>query len=193
VGAKLTEIDAGHRHMVLKCHGLDTAGRALCTLGSARIVYTHRTLYDAIASWMQMFNTSFEDACGAMHKSLHLYRFLRECGNCLFVPYDSVTADNAIAIRRIAEYLGLDVPETRILAIADLTSLDRMKSVANAIRDDSPDVVHDGTLVYDGQTLLHRNHVRNGSTGYGRAMLSQGQCEAIGRLLEELGVPELGS
>jgi hypothetical protein len=179
--------------MVLKCHGLDSAGKALCTLGSARIVYTHRGLHDAIASWMQMFNTSFDDACGAMHKSLHLYRFLRECGNCLFVPYDLVTADNAGAIRRIAEYLGLDLPEARILAIAALTSLDRMKSVARSIRDDSPGVVHEGTLVYDSQTLLHRNHVRNGGTGYGRAMLSQRECAAIGRLLEELGVPELGA
>jgi hypothetical protein len=142
---------------------------------------------------MQMFQAPFDAACAAMRKSVSLYRFLRQSDNCLFVPYDMVTGDSAGAVQLIADYLELDVPETRILEIAALTSIGRMRCLADAILEDSPGVVRDGTLVYDHRTLLHRNHVRNGGSGYGRDLLSREEWDAVTMLSEEMDVAELGA
>ncbi len=184
-------LSLGYDHLVLKSHALDDLGRKLVALGAAKAVYTYRDPLDAIASYMAMFGRPFEEALAAIQKSLALFQFLRDCGNCRMVSYGSIVERPFDAVQRVKSYLGLDLPVDVVQRVSSGTSMSAMKRIADEVGRDSSSVVQVDQLVYDRRTLLHKQHIRHGGTGYGRSVLSAEQLRLAGKVLgDDLADPE---
>lgn len=170
--ASMQDLDKEYDHMVLKSHRLDRLGRNLVMLGAAKAVYTHRDPEDAIASYMVMFERSFDEALTAILDSVALFNFHSRCGNCALISYESIVRESFGAVARVQTYLGLENSPDVVRTIAAETSMAAMKDLAARVGEDSNSLVCLGNLTYDRHTLLHRNHIRNGGIGYGRTLLS---------------------
>jgi hypothetical protein len=168
-------LESEYDHLILKCHRLDGLGRKLMMLGAARAVYTHRDPEDAIASYMVMFERSFDEALAAILESVALYRFHRQCGDCALISYETILRYPSDAIARVQGYLGLEIPPDVVRTIAAQTSMEAMRLLADRVGEDSNSVVCRENLKYDRHTLLHRNHIRHGGIGNGRTLLSSEQ------------------
>jgi hypothetical protein len=168
----LPVMGAGFEHAVIKTHLLDDAARALRRLGAAVSVYTHRDPCDAVVSCMMMFGQSFDAALQTLAAALDVWRFEAALRGCQEVPYAAIAVQPYKSVEAIARLLQTPCSPELIADVEQRTRPDEMRRLAAAV---------DGVL-YDPRTLLHRNHLRDGGTGYGRERLSQDQIAAIGEL-----------
>jgi hypothetical protein len=180
------------RHLVLKCHSLDPIGRALAQSGAAKVIYTWRNISDAIASFMRMFNVDFEHAFAVTHDSLQLYDFHRSVGNVVVLHYDEITKESLETVRRIDAYLGLDSSLDVIRSVGEQTSLSQMRAKVSILDSTANQerLIKLERTTYDPETLLNVNHIRDGSSGYGRMLLSVAQLARIAKLSREFSVQE---
>src|SRR5579883_91403 len=188
-GQRIQALRSQCDHLIVKSHTIDDSAREMCGSGDVKAIYTHRDAYDAIASLMQMFQFSFEDALAAVHNSLRILEFHRGHGRALIVPYDSLMARPREMVSAVCGYLAIDVSPAQMDGVHAGTSFAAVKEASEKIGDDeSAFVVRRGGDEYDTRTHLHRNHVRDGSSGYGRRLLSPEQCRSVGAMLDELQV-----
>lgn len=174
----LAMMPAGARHAVVKCHQLDDRARALTADGRARLIYTWRDPADAVVSCMRMFSYDFKTALGAVAPSLELHQLHLREGQALVLRYHELVGEPAATAERIARHIGLN-PDPRIIsAVVDDWSLERTRERADALPVDGLVPVAPG-IEHDPKTLLHRDHIRNGSSGYGARELSAEQLEQI--------------
>jgi Sulfotransferase domain len=185
-------------HAVLKCHSLDAAGLGLAQLQAAKVVYTWRDLADATASFMTMFDVDFEHTIALMSNSLDLYRRHRRNG-ALILSYEAITQKPTESVAAVASYLNVAVRQEQVAEIAEANSFGRMRERVKEIsmldygdlvrhdRTSYTDAAHDRSYVYDPDTLLHIDHIRDGSTGYGASHLTQAQLRRLEKLLREKG------
>jgi hypothetical protein len=183
-------IDWDTAHAVLKCHSLDPIGHTLVHVGAAKVIYTWRDIADAMVSYMRMFGNDFEHALGVMGTSLQLYRFHLESGNAVILGYDDIMTYPADAIDLIARYLGVEGRPELIAQVNEETSLERVRKQVDQLNSDEARrrlIRHENTM-YDPRTLLIVNHIRDGGSGYGRALLSQEQLGRIDDLMRKWGL-----
>jgi hypothetical protein len=176
-------------HAVLKCHELDAAGLGLAQLQTAKVIYTWRDLADATASFMTMFNVDFEHTISVMSSSLDLYRRHRSNG-ALILSYEAITRQPTESVAAVASYLNVAARQQLITEIAEANSFDRMREKVKEIStlDYAERLVrHKIGYVYDPETLLLLDHIRDGSTGYGAGRLNQDQLRRLEELLREKG------
>jgi hypothetical protein len=178
-------------HAVLKCHSLDPAGLGLAQLQAAKVVYTWRDLADATASFMTMFDVDFEHTIALMSNSLDLYRRHRRNG-ALILSYEAITQQPTESVAAVASYLNVAVRQEQVAEIAEANSFGRMRERVKEISmvDYGERLVRHDRTSYDPDTLLHIDHIRDGSTGYGASRLTQAQLRRLDKLLREKG--ELG-
>ncbi|MGC2639678.1 MAG: sulfotransferase domain-containing protein [Acidobacteriaceae bacterium] len=171
-------------YLALKCHMLDGAARALIDTRRAKVIYTCRELADAAASFMRMFAYDFDHTCLALQGALELYRLHRDSGTALILGYSGITSQPLRDIARIAEYLEIAAPEEVLGAIAEATSLERARARVEALKAgaDADQLVRFDRFVHDRETLLNLDHIRDGSTGYGRDLLTADQLARIDAL-----------
>lgn len=188
----LSAVPEKARDIVLKCHSLDSLGRALAQAGAARVIYTWRDISDAIVSFMRMFRVDFEHAFAVTRDSLQLYEFHRRTGNVVALHYDEIAAEPQAAVRRIDAYLGINSPAEMIRAVAEQTSFARMRERTQelAAPEKHQRLVKLERTTYDPETLLNLDHIQNGGSGYGRAVLTPSQLAQAGQLAREFGVRE---
>jgi hypothetical protein len=173
-------------HAVVKSHQLDHAARELCRAGAAKVIYTWRSPVDAVASYMKMFDQPFDEGLKAIRDSLRLHEFHRAIGGCCTIAYEIITEKPRTAIAEIAAHLGLDAPDRVIEEVDHCTSFKRMKEAADRLDKRSPaSLAESGGLLYDHETLLHRFHIRDGRTGYGREILTPAELNRVGEVLAE--------
>ncbi len=165
-------------HAVVKCHQLDDRGRALAQTGEAKVIYTWRDPADAVASGMRMFSHDFGTALWCVVASLELYRLHRRSGVALMLDYDGIVADSLAMVQRIAAFLDLDEGSDAVRMVMEETALARMREKADSLPDEAQLIALCG-FPHDPETLLHPNHIRDGSSGYGRELLSAAQLERI--------------
>jgi hypothetical protein len=169
---------------ILKCHRLDENTRALFRAGNARAIYTHRDIYDAMASYLVMFRISFELSIGAMRDSLDAYDFHHETGNFLSVDYESIVERPREVIHAIAGFIGIDLPASEIALIEQAHSLEAVKELCAKLKKvDEHCLIRDPLSCYHPETQWHVRHVRNGGIGYGRRYLSPQQIDRIDDLI----------
>ncbi|MCV7330762.1 hypothetical protein [Mycobacterium cookii] len=195
----LCGLPAACAHAVVKCHSLDAAGLSLAQLHAAKVVYTWRDLADATASFMTMFDVDFEHTIALMSSSLDLYGRHRRNG-ALILSYAAITQQPAESVAAVACYLNVAVGQDQIAEIVDANSFDRVRERLKAIgmldyeerlvrldRTSYTDTAHDRSYLYDPDTLLHLDHIRDGSTGYGTTRLTRSQLRRLRNLLREKG------
>lgn len=188
----LRGIDPNTMHAVLKCHSLDAVGYTLVRIGAAKVVYTWRDIADATVSYMRMFGNDFEHALDVMGTSLQLYRFHLESGNAVILGYNDIMSCPEKAIELIARYLGIEGRPDLIAAANEETSLERVREKVGQLDSDEVRrrlIRHENTI-YDPETLLNVNHIRDGGSGYGRALLSPEQLGRLDDLMRKWGLFE---
>ncbi|HTQ18074.1 sulfotransferase domain-containing protein [Mycobacterium sp.] len=187
-------------HAVVKCHSLDAAGLHLAQVQAAKVIYTWRDLADATASFMAMFDVDFEDIISVMSSSLDLFLHHRSNG-ALILSYEAITQQPTDSVAAVASYLNIAARQDLVAEIAEANSFGRMREKVKEIstRDYAEHLVrHDRTsyidaarsdncYLYDPETLLHLDHIRDGSTGYGAGRLNQTQLRRLEELLHEKG------
>ena len=174
IAEAMDPLRGSYDHVVLKCHFLDERGRELCRAGVARTVYTHRDPFDAIYSAMAMFHHTFEDALDSIRRSLELLEFHRASGNAHILEYHAIVRTPKKAIAMVAAYLALNASEEAVGRIAAQTSTEAMKAIAAQVGRERRGVRTPRSM-YDPETHVHRNHIRDGRTGHGRKLLSPEQ------------------
>jgi vancomycin permeability regulator SanA len=104
------------------------------------------------------------------------------------VGYDELMNQPQEAIRRIAAHLGLEPDADIVEEIAQEQSLDRVRErVARLDAVQDADLIQHENTAYDPATILHRNHIRDGSSGYGARVLSAEQLTRLEALRQEYG------
>jgi hypothetical protein len=170
---------------IIKCHRLDEYAHNTFRSGNARAIYTHRDFYDAIASYLVMFRVSFGLALQTMWDSLDVYDFHCETGNFLCIAYESILERPGETIRRMAEHLELNLPDSAISQIEQTHSFRAIKELsANLKQAEGVQLVRNYISCYDQETQWHVRHVRNGGIGYGRKYLLPQQIQVIEKLIQ---------
>jgi len=176
-------------HVVLKCHTLDQRGREPCRSGVARAIYTHRDPFDAIHSAMVMFRHSFEDALESIRRSMELFEFHRSTGEAHIVSYEAIVCTPENAIADVAAYLDLkddlsdpNATAQTVLRVTAETSIGAMKEIAGQVGRERQGI-RTPRSIYDPETQVHRNHIRDGRTGHARDYLSAQQMQRANEVL----------
>jgi hypothetical protein len=187
-------------HAVLKCHSLDAAGLRLAQLQAAKVVYTWRDLADATASFMTMFDVDFEDTISVMSSSLDLFLRHRRNG-ALILSYEAITQQPTESVAAVASYLNVAARQELVAEIAEANSFGRMREKVKVlstldyaerlVRHERTSYIDaarsDRSYLYDPETLLNLDHIRDGTTGYGAGRLNQSQLRRLEELLHEKG------
>jgi hypothetical protein len=185
----LKSIPSTATHAVVKCHELDAYGCALTRSGVVKVIYTWRDPADAVVSCMRMFDYSFARSLATVDSSLELYRLHRQLSSTLIINYKQIVFAAVESVQRIATFLELDYDAHTIKAVAEQTSLERLREKAESLTDAS--LVHPSGSDYDPETLLHPGHIRDGGIGYGRRSLSAEQAEKIDALLRKHSLAQM--
>jgi hypothetical protein len=181
-------------HLVIKSHRLDPRVREICVQGLIRTVHTWRDPYDAVASIVGMFGDTVDHAINTVRHALRIRAFHQTTGTACIISYPSITTAPVATISQIACYLGLQVAPEEVRKIAGELSLDRMRRFSRHVSElPSPRLIHSYGKTFDRETMLHQDHIRNGSCGYGRRVLDPEHIAAIDAMLREEGFAEIAS
>ena len=175
-------------NLVIKSHKLDPSAYELCSAGAIKAVYTWRDPHDVIVSSQRMFGDSVDHSIGLLRNALRVWSFHRATSSACIISYESMIHSPLTSIHSIAAYLGLRVEPKQAAQIAEVTSLENLKSFSQHVDElEGSRVVRKDGLVYDRQTLVHQNHIQNGGVGYGAGLLDPEHVSAIDALLREEG------
>jgi hypothetical protein len=179
-------------HLVIKAHYPDSFALDLCRSGVMKAIYTWRDPYDVVASAMQAFDIPIEAAIAALRNALRVWSSHKASGNACVVSYESIVRTPAATISAIAAYLGLSVFVSDVHGLADLFSFERLKTYTQHVDElDPSQLARSSGFVYDRETLLHSNHIRNGSIGYGARLLTPAQIALVEAALVDEGFQSL--
>jgi hypothetical protein len=141
---------------------------------------------------MRMFGLSLEQAIGAVRNALRVWSFHRLTDSACIVSYEEIVADPTAGIEKIACHLGLSLEPETLRQVAEQTSFQYLKRLSRQVETlETPRLVRKDRYVFDRETLLHQNHIRNGGVGYGAKALTRRQISDIDAMLREEGFESL--
>jgi hypothetical protein len=168
--------------LVVKVHRLGELALEYIRKGRAKNVFTVRDPRDTVVSIHWMWKEPIEQIIASKRFQYigALYRRLDEDGKTLFVDYPSLLLQPAATIERVAIYLGIPLTPGEAHAIQGDHEI---RKVAQFSSSPAMQLFKES---YDPETLLHKNHVRDGSQGYWARYLSEQQAQEI---LAQIGIP----
>lgn len=153
---------------VLKSHEESPSFARVLRTGRARALYSFRDVREVVFSMLHKRRETFETFlhAGRLHQILVNDRFWRNQPGVLIQRYDDLTARPAEGVDQIGRFLGLEgvTPEVcRAVAqeFSKEANLERTRQLRERLKArgvDLDDPVN--ALVWDQETLLHWNHVR---------------------------------
>jgi hypothetical protein len=175
---------------VLKSHDAHPAFSAALKAGRAAALYCYRDLRDVAFSLVHKFGGTFEDIIGRqkwLERCLVNDAFWRRQPNTLTQRYEDLVAGPAAAVVAVAQHLGITLDDREAEDLAAEYSLEanrgRAEELGRRLRQGG--VKLDDTanaLRWDGETLLHWNHIRAGEVGGWRAEATPRQRRALARI-----------
>src|ERR1041385_6678841 len=155
-------------NLVVKSHALDPISYELCCTGRIKAIYTWRNPYDVVVSCTRMFGSTVEHWVATLQRWLQLWSFHLRTGSACIVPYESIVKEPWAAIGRIAAYLGLSLEPDCLEKIGQEVSFEAVKRFSQHVNElKPPRLIQSGEYVFDRETLLHKDHIRDGRIGYG--------------------------
>jgi hypothetical protein len=158
---------------VLKTHAAHPAFAEALTSGRALAVYSYRDLRDVAYSLMHKFAAPFEEIVerkNLLHVCLDNDAFWTAQPRTLCQRYETIMAEPAASVAELASHLGIELGAGEAVAVAEEYSLKanvwRTIELANRLREEGVDLDDPANAIhFDGQTLLHWNHIRSGRVG----------------------------
>jgi hypothetical protein len=156
---------------VFKAHQCTPDLAELCR-EHALAIYSYRDLRDVAVSAMRKFGFSFNQ----LLENRWLDQAVADGERWVRVPrvlvtrYEDLVLDLSLEVRRIAEFIGIELLPMEDKEIARDLSMDKQRA---RIADAMPDLA--GTapaslIAYDPTSLLHHNHIHEGEVGGWRAL-----------------------
>ncbi|CAN5721375.1 hypothetical protein BH23PLA1_BH23PLA1_41880 [soil metagenome] len=175
--------------LVLKSHDKHPVfGKALVQR-RAKGVYAYRDLRDVAFSMQHKMGLPLDRLIrqGLIDRILANDRFWTSRPGVLVQRYEDLLAEPARGVEQIAEHLGAPLADGEASAIASEYSLEanrkRTEAMRTALQGQGIDLNDSAQqLRYDGQTLLHWNHLREGKVGGWQASITPRQRLLLGRL-----------
>src|SRR5439155_9656304 len=99
------------------------------------------------------------------------------------LAYDSITSQPVPSIREVAAYLNLTVDVSVLEEIAAETGIERMRELSKWSEESAGATMQEGSYQFNRETLLHRNHIQDGRSGYGAQLLSANERRAVESML----------
>jgi hypothetical protein len=143
-------------HLVIKTHQPDQALLDLIGMGQAVCICSYRTPEAAVASWMDTFGFSFEEAVNTISDWLAWHH--RFCYPVLNIAYPTIEDRPQRTILLIQRHLLGGINKKRTRELYEKYDKARMKRTYDAMRDDG-DSVNIGFSYYNPVTFFHRHHV----------------------------------
>jgi hypothetical protein len=157
---------------VLKTHDGDERLAREIREGRAIGLYSYRDLRDVAFSLMHKASLDFGEfeRRGFPRLLLDNDRFWRDQPRMLVQRYERLVAEPADAIAAIASFLGVVLRPGEAASVAEEHSLEanrrRTEGLAAQLSSQGHDLSQPGNqLLYDPHTLLHWNHLRQGTVG----------------------------
>jgi hypothetical protein len=141
----------------MKTHACDPLSICLAQHGAVRTICTVRPLDDAMASWVETFDLSEEEAIARFRTWIAMYRQIRD--HALVLPYSSIDRHPWRAAWLVGRYLRLGAGWIESIMIANRFAKAKVKVATDRMARDRPGVRDAGFTWYDETTLFHRRHV----------------------------------
>lgn len=170
---------------VLKAHQIIPELRAALEQGNARLFYTYRDLRAVAVSAMRKWELPFTHV---ISRNGWLETAVRASGEIMAFPgvcpsrYEDIVSDLPGEISRWAALIGLAVSPAEAQALAEEFSLQAQLNRIDLIKQQKP---ADKTEFFDSRSLLHHNHIFDGSIDGWKTQLEAWQIRQIERRFGE--------
>jgi hypothetical protein len=167
------------RYVVWKIHLGEPAWDVFAQFADPTVLLTVRNPRDAILSLVNRFNTGIGLATNAIIRCCN--RVAQCKGNHPILRYEDRFFETADSVRRIAEYIGVAVPDTVIDAIFGRYSTEGVRALAEQVEALPADRLTGDPAIdcYDSMTQIHRGHIGDGRVGKWQHQLSEEQQRAL--------------
>jgi hypothetical protein len=179
----------GRSWRVLKSHEGNARFADALASGEARAVYAHRDIRDVVFSLMHKRGVSFDDLLrrGMIHQLLVNDRFWKARPGLLVQRYEDLIANPVQGVEELAAHLGIALAKGEAENVAQEYSFqanrERAQRLCARLRAAGVDLDRSiNSQVYDGQTLLHWNHLRGGGAGGWRSEATERERAILNRL-----------
>jgi Sulfotransferase domain len=176
---------------VLKSHEEDPRFTSASEEGRAIAIYAYRDVRDVIFSLMHKRRVTFEALLrqGMVHQILVNDRYWRGRPGVLCQRYEALIADPAAGVEELAAHVGLSLAPGEAAEVAREYSFQanrrRMLQIDRRLRSEGVDLDDPANVqYYDGRTLLHWNHLREGRVGNWRELATPAQRDVLARLCD---------
>jgi Sulfotransferase domain len=164
-------------HLIFKQHLGDDFSRLLMKQGCVRSICSYRDPMEAMASWMQVFGTPFDQTLRLFEQAIDFVAFQRE--HALMVRCEDIERKPADVIRDIARHLDVPVTTEAITALAASLDKETVKTRYDNLKKEDANVHDTGFSFYDRETFFHRRHVRGGDAIASEAFFSDDERAII--------------
>ncbi len=170
---------------VLKAHWVGHLALGLVATGQIKCVSTYRDPRDCVASMLTFYlDEPFQKAMMHTTQLLEELSLYQQSKHTLLIRYEDMIKDTPGHVRKVADYLGVQIEDAGIAWIDSHTNIERAKSIAAALKTRPAEAVAYGTHLVDPATNLHDNHIYSGRIGRWREELGAEQREALNRQFE---------
>lgn len=169
--------------VLIKSHNADENLICLVRDGRAKCIITYRRPDEAVASWMETFGATFDDAASTVQAWLEWHRGLK--APALYIPYELIEKRPRRAILSIQRYLNLKIDRSRVARLAASYSKAAVKAKCDALTE-GEETINIGFSYYDRSTFFHRKHVSSINARLASHTISPAQIEQLNARLAEL-------
>jgi hypothetical protein len=191
-GEEYARIGTSDGWRVLKSHEEHPSFTAAIKRGRAIAIYAYRDLRDVVYSMLHKRGVSFANFLrqGMIHQVLanDRYWMARPRGRVLVQRYEDLIADSESGITALARFLGVEIGHEDRSQLARENSLESNRLRLIALRRDleaqgwNPSDPSN-LQRYDGHSLLHWNHLREGRAGDWHSLANAREREILSRIV----------
>jgi hypothetical protein len=147
----------GAEHVLVKTHSLDESSMELAKTGAVQIIITVRRIEDALASWVETFETLPDSSViEIMGRWVRMFHELRNLA--LIVSYRQIDHLPWLAAWRITRTICPKIGPMEVTRIAQSLNKATIKRQADSMELGSG-ILDTGWSYYDTRTFFHRRHI----------------------------------
>jgi len=180
-------VNSGAGPVVVKVHEIGPIALQWIRARRAKAVCTFRDPRDCVASDIVFWGDGFDASVQRVTISLKvLQASLYDDGSTLLVRYEEMMSDTRLQIRRIAEYLNVEINQNDVERIDAQTNIHASRSISQGLSERPESETDVGSTGHRRHriTLLHDNHIGNARAGRWKDELTDEQGQQLTQLFQ---------